>query len=855
MDNSFGTWIKRRRKALDLTQQELAQQIGCSPSLIFKIESDERRPSRQMAELLAERLEIPSDQRPLFLKTARQEKPSDALEGIPDVSMIDPVLLPKPSRSHLPASPTPLVGREQEIATILKQLEEPSCRLLTITGPGGIGKTRLAAEVGYAIEPHFADGIHFISLIGIGSPESIPTAIADVLELGFSGPADLIVQVSNYLKQKNTLLIFDNMEHLLDGRDLLGEILQNTRTVKILVTSREQLHLQWEWLFELQGLPLPDESADQPLESNSAVQLFIQRARQASPGFSLEADDLIAIDQICRAVGGMPLAIELAASWARMLSAPEIARELDKSLDFLEARKLDLPQRHRSIKDVFDHSWELLTGNERELLMKLSVFQGTFTREAALKVARTTLFLLSSLVDKSMLCHKQTPDRYDLHELIRSYASTQLQNNPVIEEDASQQYALYYSDWVQSLEWEFKSPRQPQTAQQIRTETCHWHCTWHWAVANQRLDLLRKMAMTLYWYFEVNGYYDEAVSAFKAAVDGLRSRGAPASLKNPEERSTFAYLLNSHGWFEFRKGNVELTVPMFKESLEVAKETEDPESMYSIHINWGYLCLFTGEIDEARRLVLQSLHYGQMLKPWHQAVSLSVLGIVAYQQEKFQDAYQQLSESLKLWRSVGDPRGLVFTMIYMGMTNIGLQRYEEARSILMESNQLARDNMDRWAHAFGLDLLGMSLMPQGQVQEALGYFEQGIKLYEEIGDQLNGALINIHLGEAYTALQLKDEAKRIYLDVYKHAKSNNWIQILLKTLISFVDLQEDMPHETRLMVALSVLGHPAITPHLRGQSETMRDAAIANLNADRINVAKELSQEKTPEYLADELLK
>ena len=855
MDYSFGNWVKHRRKTLDITQKGLAQKVGCSLATVVKIESDERRPSRQIAELLATHLEIPTDQREQFLKVARQEKSTASLDTIPPLSKLETASPPKAHHSHLPVPPTPLVGREHELNLIPKQLLEPACRMLTLTGQGGIGKTRLAIEIGRNLESHFPDGVHFIPLAGVGSSESILPAIADVLQLGFSGPADLMVQLTNILHDKETLLIFDNMEHLLDAGDLLGQILQGTHHVKILVTSREQLHLQWEWLFEVQGLPLPDDSEVTAPETNSAIQLFIQRAKQASQSFSTEPGDISSIIRICRLVGGLPLAIELAASWARMLSTHEIAIELEKSLDLLETRKLDLPQRHRSIKEVFDHSWQLLTENERELLMKLSVFQGGVTREAAIKVTGASLFLLSSLVDKSLLRHSKNPDRYDLHELIRTYAFTQLQNNPSEEEDTSLKYAIHYADWIQSLEWELKSPRQTQTSQIIRADTCHWHCVWHWAADNQRLDLLRRMSMTLYWYFEVNGYYDEAISAFKAAGDGLRLHGAPASLKNPNERSTFAYLVDSYGWFEFRKGNVELAVSIFTESLDIASEHNDSEAMYSIYINWGYLSLFTGEIEEARRLTVESLRYGQVLKPWHQAVSLSVLGIVAYQKENLQDAYQQLSESLKLWRSVGDPRGLVFTMIYMGMTDIGLQNYSGAISILQESNQIAEKNKDRWAHAFGLDLIGLALASQSQNEEALGYFKKGIILYNEIGDQLNGALANIHMGEAYAALQLRDEAKKLYLEVYEKAKVNNWTQLLLKTLISHVEMTKDLPYEAKLTVALNILEHTAITPYLRRHCETVINDAKANLSDETIKATEELAKEKSPEQWAQELLK
>ena len=856
MDYSFGNWIKRRRKALDLTQQELARKVGCSSSLIFKIESDERRPSRQIAELLAQHLEIPVEERDLFLKVARQEKAVDGLEAIhTPLSIHEPVSISVPRPGSIPASSTTLVGREHEIAMIGRQLLDPACRMLTLTGPGGVGKTRLAIQVARQFESHFVEGVFFISMAGIERTESIIPAIANVLGLAFSGPADPVVQVSTFLRTKEILLVVDNMEHLLEGGNLLGEILQQTRQVKMLVTSRESLRMQWEWLFEVQGLPVPG-GGDGNLEENSAAALFIQRARQASQDFSLEFEDAEAIIHICKLVGGLPLAIELAASWVRLLSCREIAQELERGLDLLESKKVDVPLRHRSIRTVFDHSWTLLTEQERALLMRLSIFQGGFTREAAIAVTRASLSTLSSLVDKSLLRHGKHLDHYDLHELVRQYAFARLQSNPAEESQTAEKHAMYYSQWIATLEGPIKSAQQLQTSQQIRGETGNWLSAWYWAAGKGRVDLLRKMTPTLYWYFEVHGYYAEALSVSKAAVDGVHAQNVSASLQSAADRSAGALLVNSLGWFEFRTGNIDTAIPLFAESLELARETDDPEVMYYIYIDWGYLSLFTGDIGEAERLTTESLRYARELNSsWHVAVAISILGIVAYQQGKLHEAHQQLAESLKIWRTVGDPRGLVFCMLYLGMTTLALGDIPATRAILLESSQIAEAKMDHWAHAFGLDLLGTIALSEGQTEEALAYFNQSLTLSKGIGDQLSAAQTAIHLGQAYAALREDEQAKRLLREAYTSARNGKWAFVLLDALLSFAEIQNGLSAETKLAIALRVLSDAAITPQLRTRCVRMRDKITTSLTEQQIETAKRLAAEKKPETWAQEILK
>jgi len=853
MSYSFGDWIKKRRKTLDLTQKDLARLVGCSASLIYKIESDQRRPSRQIAELIAERLEVPDDQRELFLNIARQKKNITNLKNLTPLTPLESVAESDPAYRKLPSSPTPFIGRETEIKMISNQLLDPACRMVTLTGPGGYGKTRLAIQVGSKLEPQFPDGVIFVSLVGIERTESLLPAIADSLGLTFSGNAAPIVQVTNFLRSKNMLVVIDNMEHLIEASSVIGEILARTQHVKMIITSREHLNLQWEWLFEIQGLPIPKEAAEN-ITHNSAVKLFLERARQARYDFSLP-ENVEAVIRICQLVGGSPLAIELAASWVRLLSCTEIAEELDRSLDLLETSKQDIPQRHRSIKSVFEHSWELLQEEDRNLLMTLSVFQGGFTREAAAAVAGASLKGLSSLTNKSLLRYNKELDRYDLHDLIRQYSFAKLQARPAKEAEISRSHALYFASWLTELEGRLKSMEQLQIAKLIRSESANWLASYYWIIENQRLEILRKMSPSLNWYFEIHGYFDDALAIIRTALTKFRSRGVPDSLKHNDERSAFAFLLNQVGWFEFRKGNVKVGSALFAESLKISDQIDDPEVLYYIHVNWGYLSNFTGDFNAAERFSSESLQYARQLNPWHLAVSLSVLGIALYNQGSLTEAYEKFNESLGIWRSIGDPRGLCYCFVHMALVTLALNKITETETIMQESNQIAAHNNDRWSYAFGLDILGLVSLTKGKYEEALAYFEDGKKHASEIGDRFVLLYFAVHKAQAYTGLGSIEEAKHFLSEAYREAVQSNWTLIILNVLVSFIEIKGELPPDQILAAALSILAHPGINPEIHDRCVRLRDESLAVLGAQQAAEAEQLAKDRSAEEWAEILLR
>jgi tetratricopeptide (TPR) repeat protein len=362
------------------------------------------------------------------------------------------------------------------------------------------------------------------------------------------------------------------------------------------------------------------------------------------------------------------------------------------------------------------------------------------------------------------------------------------------------------------------------------------------------------MGPCLSWYFEVNGYYDEALSVFKAAWEGMRAHGVPAKLKSAKQKAVYASMLDQVGWFEFRKGNVEKGAVLLAESLEIALEAKDPEILYYVYGNWGYLALWQGHIDEAERLTIESFNYSRELTPWHTAIPLSVLGIVAYQQGKFNKSSEQLSESLEIWRTVGDPRGLVFCMLYLGMTARALGDFDTAESILKESNAIAEANMDRWAHAFGLNMLGMISLKRQENQQALEYFKHSLSLSREINDQLNATQSLVHTGQAIAGLGDAAEANRIFKKAYPVAREANWVLVVINTLLSYIELGNELLPETKLAVATSVLNHPGTTPTMRSRCEKIWAENQPLLTKQQVKNVELRAKEKAIEEWADEII-
>jgi predicted ATPase len=339
--------------------------------------------------------------------------------------------------SNLPSRGTSFVGRDSERLELTELLSQRDVRLLTLVGQGGVGKTRLAVEVARELQNNFPDGIVYSPLETVKTQEQVFTNLASAFSVPMT-KAECINQIAGVVKDRRVLLVLDNAEHMLGRLHRCSPLLQQCPNLKILVTSRERINLEEEWVYTLGGFAVPELTAGlEVAEHNDAVTLFVQRAKKVRQGFTLAQEDLPFVLTICERVEGLPLGIELAASWASVLSCQDIAGHLNDA-DFLSTSLSNVPERHQSLRHVFEGSWQLLSEEEQLVLAKLSVFRGGFTREAAREVAGASLFALARLVDKSLL--RVSNHRYEQHSLLRSFAREKLQDV----EGTSERHAAFF---------------------------------------------------------------------------------------------------------------------------------------------------------------------------------------------------------------------------------------------------------------------------------------------------------------------------------------------------------------------------------------------------------------------------
>ncbi len=851
----FGEWVKRRRKALDLTQEELAQRAGCSKFALRKIESGERRPSKQLAELLAESLDIVSEEKETFVKIARGKLNLERLgapplgSSLPSLSDLQSARVP----DRIPLQSTPLLGRDSELAAMERLFNNPQCRLLTLTGMGGIGKTHLAIEFATRQQPIFPAGVFYVPLAPINSADAVIPAIADVLEFVFSGPSDPKEQLINYFAMQltqPTLLVLDNLEHLLVQSieaekqgvvELVSEFLQRLPNIKILTTSRERLNLQGEWTYELHGLATPPQEFSGGLEDYSAVALFLQSAVRAKVDFEITKTEQPAVIQICQLLDGTPLAIELAAAWVEMLSCQEIAQEINANIDFLTTNMRDIPERHRSLRASFDHSWKLLSDHERNVLSHLSIFRSGFARDAAEQIAGASLPILASLVSKSLV-RRTEKGRYDLHEVIRQYASDHLEEDRFHCLEICDRHSEYYLNFASGCEKKIKSASQQVAMREMTTELDNIRTAWDWGVRHGKFELLGKAVRSFGWFFEVAGLLQDGIEQLEPLTEGLQGQK-----RSDEFNRLLGLALLHQGLLYFRKGHFIRAEELYRNSIAILRPINDQALLADGFIFLGTITHLNGEYTESRDLLRKGLEYARAGNDrWFEAYAIYNLGYVDSLTGDYQQGYRQMSVGVDMWRSIGDLHYIALGLNFLVPTLIKLERYEKAKDFMWESIALCEQAKNRWGMGTAYRYLGSAYLAEGQYTEAGAHLHKSLEIFGEYTQGWDIALSLYYLGEAAMLEGNLTGAKNFYLKALRISFAAHSIPIALDALLGLaqVHAQAGKP-ENSLELLHHILDHPSTTQETKDRATEVRDEVRKLLTGDQISVAGKTGSDQT----------
>ncbi|HVF98636.1 MAG TPA: tetratricopeptide repeat protein, partial [Chloroflexia bacterium] len=683
---TFGRWLKSQRQAMDLTQERFADRVGCTMSAIEKIERGVRRPSQQVAERIAEVLAISPAERPAFMSWARGLQAGYEPTLPPSVAAVSQAQQASTIAAiDLPAPLTPFIGREVEVARVKGMLWHTGVRLVTLTGPPGIGKTRLGLAVAASLSQDQEHGVRFVPLDAVRDPGMVVAGIAQALDIEEAPGVTAETALHGYLRDKRLLILLDNFEQVADAGTAVAEMLAAAPGVKVLVTSRIPLRVYGEHEFPVPPLPLPDPQSTDPtsLAHNPAVTLFVQRAQAVQPDFALDADNAAFVAEICVRLDGLPLAIELAAARSKIFTPQMMLARLGNRLDLLRSGPVDRTARQRSLHGAIQWSYDLLEAREQALFRRLGVFLGGFTVEAAQAVAGEPadepdmLEQLEGLADKSLLRGQGVAGepRFGMLETLRDYAMKRLAESGEGTE-VQQRHARYFLALAERAEPEIRGAQQLAWVERLEREHANLRAALEWSLApSGDLELGLRLASALHLFWWTRNYLTEA-SQWLSRVLSHPEAATPTLVRTKA--------LNAAGTIALFRGDYTQARLFYEECLAMRRELmgQGIGDMSGIAGALGNLGLVAWSLDDhasAHALTRESLEVLRELGDRHGvARSLTGLGAIAYSQGNHVEAKASYTEALQLFEEFGDRQSVAMILNNLGETALAQSNLEEA---------------------------------------------------------------------------------------------------------------------------------------------------------------------------------
>lgn len=730
---TFGSWVRLRRQALGLTQKELARQVGCATVTLRKVEAGDLRPSSQMARKLADALQLEPEEQARFVSFARDEVHMEATAAA--------------NTHNLPVQLSTFIGREKEIAEVTRWLA--THRLVTLTGAGGCGKTRLAVQTASALLPKFAGGVWLIEFAPVADPVFVVQVTAATLGVGEQPARSLAETLADHLRRRPTLLIFDNCEHLLAAcAQLATTLLQRCPDLHILATSREPLGVAGEVAWGVPPLSLPEPQPWQDLASSNvalavyeqaeAVRLFVARAMAVSPSFTLSIENGAWVAEICRRLDGMPLAIELAAARMRALSVREIAQRLDDRFRLLTGGSRTAPPRQQTLAATLDWSYRLLVEAERKVLQRLAVFAGGCTLAAAEAVCAdeatgtdAVLDVLAHLVDKSLVVadRKEEGTRYRLLETIRQYALERLLESGELDQ-VRERHCVYFVVWAEQADTHIDKPSEPASLRDYEAEHDNLRAALEWCRGDEsRAAAGLRLAAACGRFWNLRAYLSEGIAQLVTALSWARAQ-APVAAR--------AWALLQLASMMYKRSDYEALRPYAKEALSIWRGLgRDGRSGLAHTLGLlGDLAIYEGDYEQAPVLIQEAAAIFRELDDGHGLGYVLLLSSwAAMRTGDYTDATARLEEYRALTERIGDSQGNAFALSGLGEVAVRQGDYERAIALLEESLRINRARGYQWSVGTVLGTLGWVALAQRDTARMRAHLGESLAIRLDIGDQ------------------------------------------------------------------------------------------------------------------------
>ncbi len=689
------------------------------------------------------------------------------------------------ARPHnLPVQTAPFFGRSDELDCLKDLLSKSDSRLITVVGPGGMGKTRLALQAAAEQIERFHHGVYLVALAPLTSDNALVSSIAGTLKFSFYSREDEKTQLLNYLREKEMLLILDNFEHVMGGIDIVKDILSQVNKIKIIVTSREVLNLRGENVLNLRGMPFPDNGQD-TADQFSSIQLFLYNAKRIDHKFELSDDNREDIIRVCQLVSGLPLGIELASSWLRHLPCKEIVTEIEKNMDFLATNQRDLPERHRSLRAIFNYSWDLLSDDERKVLKNLSIFQRGFTRKAAEKIAGTSLGLLASLIDKSLL-RSDKSGRYELSAMVHNYANEKLREEEKLFLEIRDTYACFYLKWLGDFNKSENRSLSSEQLDDIHQDIDNIRAAWKYSIENEKLEWINEAVMNFCEFFRRRGLNKEGTELLMAACEHL--------IKH-QETELYGKLMREQGRFLLSTSNIRAARMMLEKSLKIFRALDLKSEIAHTSNSLGEAMRLTGFIDDAKLCFEEAMSlYRQVGDNIGTARALNNLALNFESTGDYQKARQLAEQSLKISTATKDEQGTAHALNILGMVTHGTGEYEVSKKYYFDSVELSRRNKDKVGIARAMNNVANIFGLLGEFEQAKKYYQESLLIFEELGNNRGMAATLSNLGLiAHNQMEL-EESQALFERALKINRDIDYkigIATTLSNMASVLDKKKD----------------------------------------------------------------